>query len=94
MYGTFSYILSIDFLWLDMTFPPKFKDFGHDFFSKCPKKPVHDMLALILNCKAVRFPNYEYFADLLTYYLVQNKRTMYDLKKPNDFAGGSGGYAP
>ena len=28
------------------------------------------------------------------YYLVRNKRTGYDLKKPNDFAGGSGGYAP
>ena len=28
------------------------------------------------------------------YYLVRNKRTGYDLKKPNDFVGGSGGYAP
>ena len=25
---------------------------------------------------------------------TRNKRTGYDLKKPNDFAGGSGGYAP
>ena len=28
------------------------------------------------------------------YSLVRNKRTGYDLKKPNDFVGGSGGYAP
>ena len=28
------------------------------------------------------------------YYPVRNKRTGYDLKKPNDFVGGSGGYAP
>ena len=28
------------------------------------------------------------------YYLVRNKRTGYVLKKPYDFAGGSGGYAP
>ena len=32
--------------------------------------------------------------DYYDYYLVRNKRTGYDLKKPNDFAGGSGGYAP
>ena len=25
-------------------------------------------------------------------YLVRNKRTGYDLKKPNDYVGGSGGY--
>ena len=31
---------------------------------------------------------------LIGCYLVRNKRTGYDLKKPNDFAGGSGGYAP
>ena len=29
-----------------------------------------------------------------SYYLVRNKRTGYDLKKTNDFEGGSGGYVP